>query len=132
MTKTIRTITPVLLTLAFFIAMAGPATASEGKKLYDDEIAEEAELSADDVKDDHLRDFHKASTKITEIRKDYSEKIREADADEGADLQKEAADEMASAVEDTDLSVDEYREIGYLIQNEDKVKDQLNKALADS
>lgn len=126
-----KTITSILLTLAFFIAMAGPAAASEGQKLYENEIAEEADLSADDVEDDQLRDFHKASTKITEIRKEYSEKIREADAEKRAELQEEAAGKMGDAVGDTDLSVDEYREIGYLIQEEDKVKDQLNKALAD-
>lgn len=128
-----RTIASLLCAVGLTFGASATAVADEHEDLYLDEVASEAEeLSADDVEEGHLESFLKSSSELTEVRKDYSDQIMEADGDAEkiAELMKEARDEMASIVEDNDLSVTEYKEIGYLIQNDDDLMEALNKVAA--
>lgn len=129
-----RRITSLICASGLMFGASATALADEHDNLYLDEVADEAkELSADEVKSDHLEAFLKSSRELTETRKDYTEKMIEADGDENkvAELMKEARDEMARVVEENDLSVSEYQEIGYLIQDDDNLKKKLNQVAAD-
>jgi len=129
MTTTVKHIHALILTLAFALALATPAIAADGDDLYEDEVAEETDMSADDVTDEDLIAFYEASQKITEIREDHAGEI---EGEDGVEARKEAAEAMASAVEDADLSVDEYRGIAHLFHEDEDLRDQLGKALADA
>ncbi|MFO7993757.1 MAG: DUF4168 domain-containing protein [Marinobacter sp.] len=129
----IRHITSLMCAAGLMLGASATALAEEHDNLYLDEVADEAEeLSADDVENNHLEAFLKSSKALTEARKDYSEKIMEADGDEEkvAEMMEEARMEMASIVEDNDLSVTQYKEIGYLIQNDDDLMEELNNVAA--
>lgn len=107
------------------------AIAAAPDRLYEDEIAEEAgSLEVDDVSDDDLHGFIEAAHEIQKIRASYAQKIRDADGEERAALQVEAAEKMAEAVEDQGLEVSEYREIGYLLENDADLPDRLDGVAA--
>lgn len=126
-----RYIASLMCAAGLMFGASTAAVADEHDNLYLDEVADDAkELSADDVKSDHLEAFLKSSKALTEARKDYSEKIMEADGDKAAELMKEAREEMAKIVEDNDLSVTEYKEIGFLIQDDEDLMKELNKVAA--
>ncbi|KPQ01592.1 DUF4168 domain-containing protein [Marinobacter sp. HL-58] len=128
-----RNIASLMCAAGLMFGASATALADEHDNLYLDEVADKAEeLTADDVKSDHLEAFLKSSRELTEARKDYTGKMMEADGDENkiAELMEEAREEMASIVEENDLSVTEYKEIGYLIKDDDDLMDELNKVAA--
>lgn len=109
----------------------GGAMAASPERLYQDEIADEAgSVDADELTDDGLHGFIEAAHEIQSIRAEYAEKISEAEPDERAALQAEAAEKMAEAVEDQGLDVSEYREIGYLLENDADLPDRLDRVAA--
>lgn len=128
-----RNIASLMCAAGLMFGGTSTAFANEHDNLYLDEVADEAEeLSAGDVKKDHLEAFLKSSKELTEARKDFTSKMMDAEGDEEktAELMKEARDEMAKIVEDNDLSVTEYKEIGYLIQDDDDLMNELNEVAA--
>ena len=128
-----RHITSMMCAAGLMLGASGTALAGEHNNLYLDEVADKAEeLSADDVKSSHLEAFLKSSRELTEVRKDYSERIMETDGDEEkvAELMKEAREEMNRIVENNDLSVTQYKEIGYLIQDDADLMKELNNVAA--
>ncbi|MFN2362317.1 MAG: DUF4168 domain-containing protein [Marinobacter sp.] len=128
-----RNFASLMCAAGLMFGASATALAEKHDNLYLDEVADKAEeLSADDVKSDHLEAFLKSSRELTEARKDYTEKMMEADGDENriAELMEEAREEMARIVEENDLSVTEYKEIGYLIKDDDDLMDELNKVAA--
>lgn len=107
------------------------AVAASPDRLYQDEIAEEAgSVEVEKISDEDLHGFIEAAHEIQSIRASYAEKIRNAEADERASLRAEAAEKMAAAVEDQGLDVSEYREIGYLLENDEDLPDRLDAVAA--
>lgn len=109
----------------------GAAVADEPERLYQNEAAEEAgDVVADDLKDDKLHGFIDAAHEIVSIREEFASRIEEAEADERPALQAEATEHMAKAIEDNGLAIEEYREIGYLLENEDELSNRLDALAA--
>lgn len=111
----------------------GAAIANEREALWFDEIASNpGEMSASELEDEALHRFIDAAHEIQAIRQEFAERIEQADADEQAALQAEAQEKMAQAVESQGLEVADYREIGYLLENDDGLRDRLDRAAAES
>jgi hypothetical protein len=109
------------------------AIAASPDRLYQDEIADAAgSVAVEDLSDDHLHGFIEAAHEIQAIRAEYAGKISEAEPDERAALQAEAGEKMAEAVEDQGLEVSEYREIGYLLENDADLPERLDRVAAGS
>jgi hypothetical protein len=127
-----RRVTNTLVAGALVLGSGG-ALAAAPDRLYEDEIAEEAgSLGVDDVSEDGLHGFIEAAHEIQSIRAAYADKIRDAEPGERAALQAEAAEKMAEAVEDQGLEVSEYREIGYLLENDADLPERFDRVAADS
>lgn len=127
-----KTVSNALLAGALVLG-GGAAVANEHETLWLDETASEAgEMSASELEDETLHRFIDAAHDIQAIRQEYAERIEQADADERADLQAEAQEKMAQAVEDQGLEVADYREIGHLLENDGELRDRLDRAAAGS
>lgn len=125
-----RRVTNTLVAGALVLGGSG-AIAAGPERLYQDEIAEEATtVEADGLTDDELHGFIEAAHEIQSIRAEYAEKISEAGPDGRAALQAEAAEKMAEAIEDQGLELSEYREIGYLLENDADLPDRLDRVAA--
>lgn len=125
-----RRVTNTLVAGALVLGGSG-AIAAGPDRLYQDETADEAgSVEVDELSDDDLHGFIEAAHEIQSIRASYAEKIRAADAGERASLQAEAAEKMAEAVEDQGLAISEYREIGYLLENDADLPDRLDRVTA--
>lgn len=127
-----KTVSNALLAGALVLG-GGAAIASEREGLWLDETAGQAgEMSASELEDETLHRFIDAAHDIQAIRQEYAERIEQADADERADLLAEAQEKMAQAVESQGLEVADYREIGYLLENDDSLRDRLDQAAVES
>lgn len=84
--------------------------------------------AAVDVSESVLKQFAEASTAITEIQQDYSQRLQNADDPEQANaLQQEANDEMISAVEETGLDVESFNAIAMAVRNDPELQQQLQQ-----
>ena len=123
-------VTNTLVAGALVLGGSG-AIAASPERLYQDEIADEATtVEADDLSDDDLHGFIEAAYEIQSIRAEYADRISEAEPEKRAKLQAEAAEKMAEAIEDQGLDISEYREIGYLLENDDDLPDRLDQVAA--
>lgn len=112
---------------AVAVGAFAPAIAADGADVYEREVAGEAnKLSADDVSDGQLESFLEAAREVKTIRSDSVEKIES----DGPDAQKEAQEQMAEAIEDSGLGIQEYRELGFLVEDDDDVRGRLNEVVA--
>lgn len=127
-----RTVSNTLLAGALVLG-GGAAVAGERGALWLDETANEAgELSAAELEDEALHRFVDAAHDVQAIRREYTERIERADAAERTELQAEAQEKMAQAVENQGLEIADYREIGYLLENDDGLRDRLDRDAAGS
>lgn len=127
-----RRVTNTLVAGALVLGGSG-AIAASPERLYQDGIADEAPaLEVDDLTADDLHGFIEAAHEIQAIRAEYAGKISEAEPDKRAALQAEAAGKMAAAVEDQGLEISQYREIGYLLENDADLPDRLDRVAAGS
>lgn len=114
---------------ALLFATSATALADEqpGEALYYDEIADDAgDLTAGDVTDEDLRMFLIAAESVQAVRAAHAPGIAAVDPEDVDELVADAAVNMADAVEATGLEVEEFRRIGYLVQNDDGIRDRLN------
>jgi hypothetical protein len=73
--------------------------------------------------DAELKQFIEAQEGITEVRKEYIDKIEAADSQEKAQkLQMEANDEMASVIDDAGMDIPTYNAIATAYSSEPKVR----------
>ena len=127
-----RRVTNTLVAGALVLGGSG-AIAASPERLYQDEIADEASaVEVDEPTDDDLHGFIEAAHEIQSIRAEYAGRISEAEPDQRAALQAEAAEKMAVAVEDQGLEISQYREIGYLLENDADLPDRLDRVAAGS
>lgn len=127
-----RTVSNALVAGALVLG-GGTAVASEREALWLDETASEAgEMSAAELEDETLHRFIDAAHEVQAVRREYTERIEQAEAGERADIQAEARERMAQAVEDQGLEIADYREIGYLLENDESLRDRLDRAVAES
>jgi hypothetical protein len=125
-----KRVTNTLVAGALVLGGSG-AVAATPDRLYQDEVADEAgSVEADELTDDGLHGFIEAAHEIQSIRAEYAEKVSEAKPSERAALQAEAAEKMAEAIEDQGLDVSEYREIGWLLENDAELPDRLDRVAA--
>lgn len=114
---------------ALTLGLAATASADDGMDLYMDEVADDAgDLSADDVTDEHLENFVIASEAVRDLRAERASTIAELEGEEAEEMMADAAESMADAVEATDLTIEEYRRIGYLIGEDDELAERLETA----
>ncbi|MFO7876206.1 MAG: DUF4168 domain-containing protein [Desulfovermiculus sp.] len=111
----------VLFTFGLILSLGSSLALAE--KAHDDvfetEINEETEMEAEDIDREDLRNFIQASNKVQDIRKEYTEEIQK-DGDV-SELRREAVEKMEEAIQDSDLDVEEYRGIGYHVQQDDEL-----------
>ena len=150
-----RRVTNTLVAGALLLGGSG-AIAASPERLYQDEIADDAAVvevaevgpgrvaapiadhagheatavEAEELSNDDLHGFIEAAHEIQSIRAEYAGKISEAEADKRAALEAEAAEKMAAAIEDQGLELSEYREIGYLLENDADLPDRLDRVAA--
>ena len=130
MSRKSHAITAMLLLLALALAGTGPAMAGSHHDLYENEVAERSTLGSEDIDDDMLAGFYIASRNVAEVRAEYTEQIRNADESDRADLRRQANEGMARVIENADMDVETYREIGYLLHNDDELLRRLNNVVA--
>lgn len=100
--------------------IASPVVASaDDVDLYEREIADSASVEAGDVEDDAIASFLAASDAIRDIRDEYAGRIAD-DPEDYEDLRADANAEMTEAVESEGIDVGEYREIGYLLGEDEE------------
>ncbi|MCP1675330.1 hypothetical protein J2T57_002478 [Natronocella acetinitrilica] len=119
-----------LIALAALALAPSFATADDGPDLYENEVADSTELSADDIDDDQLAGLYIAANNIQEVRAEYAALIQEADESQRMDLRQQANEEMRRVLVDADLDPDLYREIAYLLQQDEDLMQRLNAVVA--
>jgi len=101
------------LGLAFAAAAGQPALAQSS----DSGEGQSQQNVKTDWSEQKLQQFAAAATDVKEVFDEYRPKIKDAeDADKANQMQKEASDEAAAAVEESGLSVEEYNRINQAIQ----------------
>jgi len=125
-----RPMTNVLLAGTLIVG-AGAGHAGQIEDLYQDEVGDDAgELGSGDVTDERMHRFIEAAHEVVALRAQYAERIAAADGEDRAALQAEAGEAMAGAIEAQGLGVAEYRSIGYLLDNDAALRDQLDAVAA--
>ncbi len=99
--------------------------------LYENEVASgSGDLRAEDVTDEDLENFLVAAQAVSGVREQRLDMIREMPSDRAAPLIEAAASAMQDNIEVNDLTVEEYRQIAYLVHNDDEVRERLNAVAA--
>lgn len=116
----------VLVALPFVWA---PLVASASGTGAGDTVAEaEAEGSAD-ISDTDIEAFAAALTDVQEIGQTWTQRMQEAeDQEEIATMREDARDEMAGAIEDHGLTVEEYNEIATAAQDDPELAQRIQQA----
>lgn len=106
------------LALAFgFAAATVPAHAEQTNS---------TQPSSVEVSDETLNQFATALEEVRDIGQEYSEQVANAEGTEEAQqLQREAQEEMVTAVEDTGLSVQEYNSIAQLMSQDQELMERI-------
>ncbi|WP_018863935.1 DUF4168 domain-containing protein [Thioalkalivibrio sp. ARh3] len=120
-----KTGTAYSIALALGLALGGASTAAaEDPTVFEQEWTDDPEMSADDVSESDLESFLAAAHAAQDIRAEYADDIAEAEGEDAQELRDEANDEMVAAIEDEDLTVEEYQDIAYLIDNDSDLGEQ--------
>lgn len=123
-----RRMTNALLAGALVMG-TGAALANDPERLYQNETADAAgELASEDISDDKIHRFIDAAHQVVSLRDVYAREMRRAESQELPRLRAEAHEHIAQAVEAHGLEVAEYREIGYLLENDEGLLDRLDTA----
>lgn len=119
-----KTGTAYSIALALGLALGGASTAAaEDPTVFEQEWTDDPEMFADDVSESDLESFLAAAHAAQDIRAEYADDIAEAEGEDAQELRDEANDEMVAAIEDEDLTVEEYQDIAYLIDNDSDLAD---------
>ncbi len=98
--------------------------ADEQQGQYGQQQGWQQEQPSVDVGEQELDQFAEAFLAVQEIQTEISEELQAAtDESEAQDLQRQAQEEMVSAVEDSGLSVEEYNQIAQLMNSDPEVRD---------
>jgi len=83
-----------------------------------------------DVSDQQLEQFADAQMEISTIQQDFSSRLQNVEEPEKArDLQREANEEMTTAVEEAGLDVESFNQIAMAIQNDPELQQKLTEML---
>lgn len=123
------------LPIAALAAFAGPAlaqtaTAPDGSTGAPTMLQEN---TAAQYSDDQLRSFADAVRDVNDVTAEYTQKLKDAGSQqEAASLQQEAEVEMIRAVEENDLSLEEYNGIATAAQNDPQMSETIRGHLEGS
>lgn len=83
-----------------------------------------------EVSDQQLQQFADAQMEIAGIQQDFSGRLQEVeDPEKAQELQRQANEEMTTAVEDAGLDVESFNQIAMAIQNDPELQQQLTQML---
>jgi GTP1/Obg family GTP-binding protein len=83
-----------------------------------------------DVSDQQLQQFADAQMEIAGIQQEFSGRLQEVeDPEKARELQREANEEMTTAVEEAGLDVESFNQIAMAIQNDPELQQQLTSML---
>lgn len=78
--------------------------------------------------DDQLQNFASASQEIAGISQDYTKQLQGAgDADAQQSIREEANQKMVQAVQDNDLEVEQFNQIGQAVQNDPQMMQKVQQ-----
>lgn len=121
-----------LMAGALTFGTSGAALADDEIHIYYNEIADSAgDLSGDDLSDQDLQLFLFAAQSISDFRAEAQEQLAAGQGDASEIIANTDAN-MVEAVRTAGLEPEEYRQIGYLIQNDADVRARLNRVAGDS
>ncbi len=120
----------LLLAIILGAGLAATATGVLANDIYQNEAASSTTLTSADISDRQLAAFLDAAGHVQSIRSSYVEMIREAPAEERAELREGAVADMTTAIKFTGLDVETYRAIGYLFRNDPELRQRLNRVAA--
>lgn len=120
----------LLLAMALAAGLALASANAVASDIYESEAASGTELTSADISDRQLASFLDAAGHVQSIRNSYAEMIREAPRAERAELREAAVQDMTTAIQFTGLDVETYRAIGYLFQNDEELRQRLNRVAA--
>jgi len=118
-------------TLAALFAFGGGVSAQQQGTGGDPAAGYGAQPSAPvNVDDATLSEFADAYLSVQEIRQDLSDQLAEApDRAAAQTMQRQAQDEMAQAVKDSGVSVQEYNDIAVGLQNDPELAQRVKEAI---
>lgn len=83
-----------------------------------------------DVSDEELQQFADAQAELAKIQQEYSQKLQNVeDPERATSLQRQANEEMKTAVKDVGLNVQSFNEIAMAIQNSPELQQKLSGML---
>jgi len=83
-----------------------------------------------EVSDQQLQQFMDAQIEIAGIQQDYSSRLQQVEQPEKAqELQRQANQEMTTAVEDAGLDIESFNQIAMSIQNDPELQQELTQML---
>lgn len=116
-----------LFAVASTLLIASAAVAQESAQQAQQTAPETIEVS-----DQQLQKFADAQTEIASIQKDFRSRLQNVEDPEKAQkLQREANDEMTTAVEEVGLDVESFNQIAMAIQNDPELQQELTQMLQD-
>ena len=108
--------------LTFSLATIAQEQQSQGQAMQQQETI--------DVSDQQLEQFADAQMEIATIQQDFSSRLQNVEEPEKArDLQREANEEMTTAVEEAGLDVESFNQIAMAIQNDPELQQKLTEML---
>ena len=114
-----------LLTLAGTLLFGAHAVAQETASTQQQAAPETIEVS-----DQQLQQFAEAQEDLAGIQQEFSARLQEVeDPEKARDIQREANQEMTTAVEDAGLNVQSFNQIAMAIQNDPELQQQLTSML---
>lgn len=104
--------------LAAFMAVAPGAHAASGNAGTGDANFDQEQIES----------FAQARAEVQQIQQEYASQAQQGDDKEAAQMQKEAQQEMVSAVEDAGLSVEEFNRIAQAARSDKELSERIQNA----
>ncbi|ART62131.1 DUF4168 domain-containing protein [Kushneria marisflavi] len=90
--------------------------------------AQSQQQSQKNFSDDQLQNFASASQEIAGISQDYTKQLQGADdADAQQSIREEANQKMVQAVQDNNLEVEQFNQIGQAVQNDPQMMQKVQQ-----
>lgn len=88
----------------------------------------QSQQQSQNFSDDQLQNFASASQEIAGISQDYTKQLQGAgDADAQQSIREEANQKMVQAVQDNDLEVEQFNQIGQAVQNDPQMMQKVQQ-----
>ncbi|SPJ33607.1 DUF4168 domain-containing protein [Kushneria phyllosphaerae] len=88
----------------------------------------QSQQQSQNFSDDQLQNFASASQEIAGISQDYTKQLQGAgDADAQQSIREEANQKMVQAVQDNDLQVEQFNQIGQAVQNDPQMMQKVQQ-----